>query len=153
MNRWSRIVVFLSAVAAVAWTGAGWLGFRVTDLATLARHTLVSFSALLALLLVHLWVAIYLLTLERLLTRQGTVAGAAAATLASARRAGAGGALVAIVAVVAQFTTANALFPGRLEPRWHAAAGLASVVALIVALALETVALRRAGSVASARRE
>jgi hypothetical protein len=152
MNRWGRIVVFLSAVAGVAWAGAGLLGYRVVDAASLARHTLFSFSALLALVLAHCWVAVYLLTLERLLARRAAIVEPDAAALARARRRGLSGALLAIGAVVAQFSTANALYPGRIEPRWHALAGLASVLALLAALWLETGALRRAGAAVATRR-
>lgn len=153
MNRWGRTALALSTVAAVAWVAAGLLGYRVVDVASLARHTLIAFSALLGLLLMQLWVAVYLLTLERLMRRAGGLSAGGAAELARARRSGLLGSALAIVAASAQFTTANALYPARLDPTWHAIAGSASVVALIAALALETSALRRAGRVVAAAAE
>lgn len=150
MNRWGRTALALSTVAAVAWVAAGLLGYRVVDVASLARHTLIAFSALLGLLLMQLWVAVYLLTLERLMRRAGGSSAGGAAELARARRGGLLGSTLAIVASSVQFTTANALYPARLDPSWHAAAGAVSVVALIAALLLETRALRRAGRVVAA---
>lgn len=153
MNRWARTALGLSTVAAAAWIAAGLLGYRVVDVASLARHTLVAFSALLGLLLMQTWVAVYLLTLERLMRRTRGWKAGDAAELARARRRGLLGSALAIVAASAQFTTANALYPARLDPSWHAVAGAASVVALIAALALETSALRRAGGVVAAAAE
>lgn len=147
MNRWGRIVWSLAALATAAWLVGGLAGYRVDDLPTLARHTLLAFSALLALALTHLWVAVYLVVFERLMRARVGVAAAEASALRSARQRGLTGAALALVATVAQFTTANALYPARLDPAWHAGAGLVTLVALGAALALEAAALRQAGRV------
>jgi hypothetical protein len=147
MNRWGRIVWTLAAVATAAWLAGGLAGYRVADLPTLARHTLLAFSALLALALTHLWVAVYVVVFERLMRDRVGLDAAEASALRTARRRGLAGAAIALIAAIAQFTSANALYPARLDPAWHAGAGLVTLVALGAALALEAAALRRAGRV------
>lgn len=147
MNRWGRIVWSLAALATAAWLASGLAGYRVADLPTLARHTLLAFSALLALALAHLWVAVYVVVFERLMRERVGVGAAEASALKAARRWGLGGAAIALVAAVAQFTSANALYPARLDPAWHAGAGFATLVALGAALAFEAAALRQAGRI------
>jgi len=142
MNRWGRIVMALASLATAAWIGAGALGYDVVDGGTLARHTLLAFSALLALVLCHAWIAVYLLVAERLVRAANA---AAAAALARSRRLGVAAAALAVTATIAQFTSANALYPARLDARWHALAALATVVVLVLALALERSALAAAG--------
>lgn len=149
MNRWGRIVWSLAALASAAWISGGLLGYRIVDAETLARHTLVAFSALLALALTHLWVAVYLVVLERLMRRGFATSAAATRALTSARRRGVAAAAVAVFAPVAQFTSANALYPSRLDAGWHAVAGLLTAIALGVALGLERRALRDAGGAAA----
>jgi hypothetical protein len=150
VNRWSRIVWTLALAASLAWVGGGWLGYAVRDDATLARHTLLVFSALLALVLTQGWVAIHLIAAERLLSRVAGCSTAERATLVRARRQGGVAALVAMASAIGEFAVSNAVYPARLTPRWHALGALASVLILAVALAVEMGALRRAGIVARA---
>jgi hypothetical protein len=148
LNRWARIVWTLSLLAAAGWIAGGWAGYEVRDGATLARHTLLVFAALLVIVLTHGWVAIYLVTFERLLARDATLSAHQSASLARARRRGAIGAALATIATVAQFAISNALYPARLVGSWHALAALVSSLALAFAAALEWRALSAAGGVA-----
>lgn len=150
MNRWARIVVAMAAVATAGWIAAGVLGFRVADDGTLADHTLISFAALLLLLLSQTWVAAFALASERLALRRVDRRRAEAATMVRSGRIAALWAGVAIVAALAQFTVSNALYPGRLEPRAHTVAGAAAALAIVLALAVEVRALRRHGRAAAA---
>lgn len=147
MNRWCRIVLALSVAATVVWISGGWVGYQVRSDSTLARHTLLVFGALLALLLTHGWVGIYLVTLERLLRRRADLGPDVHSALARSRRWGVSGAALGVTAPLAQFLSGNALYPGRLDAQWHAVGGLLSAVALTVTLALEWRALRRVSRV------
>jgi hypothetical protein len=150
MNRWARIVVTLAGLAWAGWLLAGTIGFRVIDDGTLADHTLISFVALLGLVLTQAWVAAFALAAERLaLPRADRDRAEAAAMVRSGRRA-AGWALVATLAALAQFTVSNALYPGRLGARGHAAAGTAAALVILVAMILEARALGRHGRAAAA---
>lgn len=150
MNRWSRIVWTLALLGALAWIVGGSFGYEVRDNASLARHTLLVFAALLALVFTHGWVAVHLLVVERLLRRSSRLSARETSIMASARRRGAAGATLALVSVVAQFAVSNALYPGRLGAGWHALGALGSALVLGLALTLEWAALTAAGKVAKA---
>jgi hypothetical protein len=144
VNRWARIVLTLAALATAGWIAAGVAGYTVASDDTLARHTLLAFSALLALLLTHAWVAVFAAASARALRgRHSEASGAALVELVKAARLAAGGASVAIAAAVLQFTLSSALYPGRWPPRAHALAGLFATVLLVAALLIEARALRR----------
>jgi uncharacterized membrane protein len=143
MNRWSRIVWWLAIVSTAGWIAGGLLGYRAVDQLTLARHTLTSLVALLALILCHSWIALFSLVSRGLLSRTGAEIDR---QLRSAIGIAAVAATVAIVAAVAQFTVSNALFPARLEATRHAIAGGSSVLVLVLALVFEGRALARHGA-------
>jgi len=150
VNRWSRIVWTLSLLAAIGWIAGGWFGYEVRDGASLARHTLLVFFALLALVLTHGWVAIYLLAVEQLLRRRARPSQSEESSLARARRRGAIGAALAIAAALAQFAVSNALFPDRLDAGWHAWGALGTAMLLALAALLERSALAATGELARA---
>ncbi|HLF55367.1 MAG TPA: hypothetical protein VI942_00840 [Thermoanaerobaculia bacterium] len=142
MNRWSRIVLGLAVIATAAWLAAGALGYRVADDRSLAIHTLISFVALLGIVLTQGWIAVFAAVSERLVSRRTE---GARGELARARRVAVASATLAIAAAAAQFTVANAHYPGRLGARTHLVAGVASAAILLLALAAETRALSRHG--------
>lgn len=145
MNRWARIVLALSAAATLAWIGAGAMGWRVADDATLAQHTLVSYLVLLALVLTHGWVVAFAIVSNRLLVARAAIGAGARAQLARAGRIAVGAALAAVGAALALFLVSNALYPARLAERSHAIAGGASTAVLVVAWIAEWRALSRHG--------
>ena len=141
MNHWARIVLALSLAATLGWIAAGVLGYRVDDARTLAIHTLVSFAALLALVLVHGWVVVFSVVSVRLLRGRVEPLGPEVAMLVRARNVAAVAGGAAIACALVQFTVSNALFPARLPPRQHALAAGLSLVVLLAAWAAEAVAL------------
>jgi hypothetical protein len=150
MNRWSRIVLGLAALAAAAWLATGALGFRVADDRTLAEHTLLGFVALLGLVLTQSWIAVFALVSGRLIGRRTGGARPELIELARAGRRATAAGVAAVVAATAQFTLSNALYPGRLDARSHLAAAIASAVVVALALVVETRALARHGRAAAA---
>jgi len=143
MNRWARIVLVLSAVATLAWLVGGLLGWSVASDATLARHTLVSFGALLALLLCQGWIVVFLAVSER---KIGALAGVPAGELAEigrARRDASVAAVLVLAAVTGQFAISSLTFPSRFDRLVHVVGGAASVLLLVVAWAVETKAFGR----------
>ena len=146
MNRWGRIVLALSALATLAWAGAGLTGRSVVDDPTLARHTLLSFVILLALVLTHGWVAVFALVSGSLLRRRVEPGMETARQLTRARRLAVVAATVAVAVALAQFLVSNALYPARLKAGQHGMFGWASVVVLALAWLAERSALARHGS-------
>ena len=148
MNRWAKIVMTLAALATSGWVAAGALGFRVRDDSSLALHTLVSFSALLALVLLHSWVAVFA-AWSAIGLRPFAPRGAAAAVELRriARRT-----LVASAAAVlvggAQFVVSNLLYPAHLSPSAHGFAGAASAIVFALVLVVEARALAAHGRIA-----
>jgi uncharacterized membrane protein (UPF0182 family) len=131
VNRWSRIVLSISATATLVWIGAGWLGYRVHDDRSLFVHTMLTFAALLALVLAHAWVATFAVVSVRLLRGTGSFGGAPYARLARQRNVAVGAALAAVAAALSLFTISNARYPAHLSPGSHAlAAGLSALVLL-----------------------
>lgn len=149
MNRWSKIVLALTTVATAAWIGVGAYGFRVADEESFARHTLVAFVALLALVFSHGWIAVFAAVSPGMIRRQAG-GGAEFPGLRAARRFALPAAVLAILAAVAQFVVSNALYPSRLNRRAHLLAAAASAVILIVAVCFEALALRRHGGAVAA---
>jgi hypothetical protein len=145
VNRWARIVLALSAFATLAWIGAGATGWRVVDDSTLARHTLVSFLVLLALVMTHGWVALFVVVSSRLVRRRATIPGEALRQLALARFVSLIAAVAAVVAALALFVMSNALYPARLAARPHALAAAAATAVLVAAWIAELRALDRHG--------
>jgi len=145
VNRWARIVLTLAALATLAWIGAGAMGWSVVDDSTLARHTLVSFLVLLALVLTHGWVALFVVVSSRLVGRRATIDLEARRQLALARRASLVAAIAAVAAALALFLLSNALYPTRLLARPHALAAAAATAVLVVAWIAELRALKRHG--------
>lgn len=143
MNRWARIVLAMSALATLAWAGAGFAGRSVVDDPTLARHTLLSFLVLLALVLTHGWVAVFAVVSGRLLRRRLTPPAQIARRLARARWLAVAAATLAVAAALGLFVISNALYPARLQARPHGLLGWASVAALVVAWLAERHALTR----------
>ncbi len=141
MNRWSRIVLALAAVATLSWLYAGATGFRVNDDQSLALHTLISFAALLALVLTHTWVAVFVVVSERLIRRRGGCADSELRALAQARRRGLSGALASVGLAVSMFALSNALIPGHLDRRNHLVMAVIACLAVVGALLLEAQAL------------
>lgn len=149
MNRWAKIVLALAALATAGWLAAGVLGFRVRDDASLAMHTLVSFSALLALVLFHSWVAVFTAWSAAGLRRSAPRGTAAAVELRRiARRTLAAGA-AAVLAGGTQFVVSNLLYPAHLSPGVHALAGAAATIVLTLVLAVEARALAAHGRIAA----
>jgi hypothetical protein len=145
MNRWARIVLALSALATLAWAGAGLAGRSIVDDLTLARHTLLSFVVLLALVLTHAWVAMFALVSSGLLRRRIAPPAVAARELARARWSAVIAAAVAMAAALGQFLVSNALYPARLKAGQHGLFGWASVAILVLAWLAERQALARHG--------
>lgn len=139
MNRWATIVFALALVAAAAWVATGVYGFRVIDRETFALHALVAYGALLALVLTQAWFALFALASRALVRR---AVGRDTAELVRAARAILAASLLAIAACAAHFTASSALFPSGQSARTHALAALGSLVALVVALAVEARSLR-----------
>lgn len=150
MNRWSRIVWTLALGASIAWVVGGAEGYRVHSDATLARHTLITFGALLGLVLTHTWVGVYLLTFERLLKRRVELGAREVDALRLARVGGVASAVGAIAVALLEFLLANALYPARLDPARHAVGGAVSALLLATLLVVEGRALSRAGGIARA---
>ncbi len=142
MNRWSRIVLAIGLVATASWVGAAGIGFQVDSQESLGFHMMLSFGALLALVLVHGWVALFAIASERWVK---SASGRASVELAATRRLAVGAASVALLAALLQFTLSNALYPARLQALPHALAGLASCLVLAAALIVEARALTRHG--------
>ena len=145
MNRWARIVLALAALATLGWVLAGASGWSVADDATLARHTLLSYLVLLALILTHGWVAVFAVASNRLVARRATLPGTARRELSRARLAAFAAACSAVAATLAQFLISNALYPARLVARPHAIAGWATTGILVLAWIAERRALTRHG--------
>ena len=146
MNRWSRIVLALRALALLGWLGTGARGFRVADDSTLVGHTLVGFVALLAILLTQSWIAVFALVSTRLVRRRAEAGRAELLrSLGRARTTAVVAALLASGAALVQFTVSNALYPGRLVARTHLWAALGSALVVALALAVEAAALARHG--------
>jgi len=147
MNRWGKIVLVLATVATAAWLVSGWLGRSVIDDATLARHTLIAFSALLALLLTHGWIVAYLLLLRRYLGAAVSLEPKDRRELDRGRAIGVGSAGAAVVSALLLFTVSNALYPARLKAGPHTWAAIVCSVVLVAALVVEGRALVSAGRV------
>jgi len=153
MNRWAKIVLALTALAAAAWIGTGVYGFRVADDATLTRHTLVSFLALVTIVLGQGWIAVFAALSPRLVASATPSRPELVAGLRRVRRWAVSAAVVAVLAVLAQFVVANALYSGRLDARTHALAGALSAALLLASTAVEGWALARHGRAVDAARE
>jgi len=153
MNRWAKIVLALTALAAAGWIGTGVYGFRVADDATLTRHTLVSFVALVTIVLGQGWIAVFAAVSPRLVASAAPDRPELVAAVRRVRLWAVGAAVVAVLAVLAQFVVANALYPGRLDARAHALAGSVSAALLLVATAVEAWALARHGRAVDAAPE
>lgn len=145
MNPWSRIVLVLSAVATVAWLGGGMLGWSVQSDATLALHTLVSFGALLALLLCQGWVVVFLAVSERRIGALGGVPEAELREIARARRGASIAALLVLGAAIGQFASSSLTYPAHFHRLAHLVGGGFSVLLLTIAWGIEARALARHG--------
>jgi len=145
VNRWARIVWVLAVAATGGWVFSAWLGRGVVSDPTLARHTLVAFAALLALVLAHGWIATYLLLLSRALPRAAELGREEKRRLFDNRIRGVVSAVTSILAALALFAVSNALYPARLEARPHAWFALVSCVVLTAALGLEARSLSVVG--------